>query len=287
MTMTRAEFDLGISISPTWQSDEDIDDLLGVGTLASSAGASTFLIGDKGDTTAVDRPNDVVLGWLLQGLADVERIGCLYLARKRPLASLLTSAGTLCGLIRHAVSTPVIGIMHGRGGRDPKIVVPTTDQAVSALRSSRIGEFELWLAAESGAALDRAGRRGDAWIANSYHDAAKLRSQIARVKSETNTPIRYTVRRDFVCDREARRAIDRRREILASGYRDGKFDGSSLIAGTADQCVEQMGEIASLGFDEVLVRPAVGGSEAIDQLGMLFDGWRSTLAPRTDSAEVL
>ncbi|HVR31154.1 MAG TPA: hypothetical protein VMS74_00415 [Acidimicrobiia bacterium] len=268
-------FGLGISISPSWTSEEEADVVLAVAQIASQNGASVFMLGDKPGAGPEVRSNAVLLAWLLPHLVGVPRIGSLFLARQTPLDSLVVIARTLCDLIRHTPATPAIGVMRGRQAAGADIPGPDIETAAAVLRGEpNIRDAEIWVGAEQGGAIDRAARIADVWLANGYFGEVALLEQLRRFRLQASDSARTAVRRDFLCDPDSSKAHATLRQMLADGYRGGKFDERVLIAGSPAECLERMADTARLGFDDVLVRPAAEGPAAVEQFQMLFDEWR-------------
>ena len=268
-------FGLGISVSPSWTSEEEADVVLAVAQVASQNGASVFMLGDKPGSGPDVRSNAVLLAWLLEHLVGVPRIGSLFLVRQMPLDSLVVVARTLCDLTRHAGATPLIGVMRGRRAADADMPGPDIETAADVLRAEpSIRGAEIWVGAEQGGAIDRAARIADVWLANGYFGEEALLDQLRRFRRQAPDGTRTAVRRDFLCDPDSRKAHATLHQMLADGYRGGKFDESVLIAGSPDECLERLADTARLGFDDVLVRPAAEGPAAADQFQMLFEEWR-------------
>jgi len=266
-------FGLGASISPSWSTDREVDRVAEVASVVARSGASVFLVGDKPGRSPDVRSNAVLLGWLSGHLVGVPRVGSLFLVRQTPIESLLATARTLGDLLRGTGSTPVIGVMRGRQGSAVPMPGPHVDEAVAALRGDpAIREMELWVGAEQGTAIDRAGRLADVWLANGYFDDQALSDQLRRFRA-ASPDAGTAVRRDFVCHPDSSTAHATARRMLADGYRGGRFDESVLIAGAPAECIERMASVAELGFDDVLVRPADDGQEAVEQFHMLFEEW--------------
>jgi hypothetical protein len=265
-------FGLGISVTPLWRSDRDVDRTVEMAQIAAAHGASVFQVGDKAGRDPENRSNAVLLGWLLRELAGVPRVGALFLVREIPVDALVVGVRTLSELIRANGSVPVIGLMHGRGRADSP--GPGVEEAAVALRDGA-GEFELWVGAERGAALDRAARIGDVWLANAYYGAEELADQRRRIVERSEGRVRTAVRRDFVCESDSSRAHATARSLLADGYRGGRFDEETMVAGSPDEVRERLAGVAELGFDDILVRPALGGDAGVEQTRMLYGGHAS------------
>ena len=268
-------FGLGISISPSWTSEDEADIALAVAQVASQNHASVFMVGDKPGAGREVRSNAVLLAWLLPHLVGVPRIGSLFLARQTHVDSLVVVARTLCDLIRHTRATPAIGLMRGRQGAGTDMPGPDLETAAAVLRDEpNIRDAEIWVGAEQGGAIDRAAQIADVWLANGYFGEQALLEQLRRFRLQASDRARTAVRRDFLCDPDPNKAHATLRQMLADGYRGGKFDETVLIAGSPAECLERMASTARLGFDDVLVRPAAEGPAAVEQFQMLFEEWR-------------
>jgi hypothetical protein len=267
-------FGLGASISPSWSSDREVERVVEVASIVARSRASVFLVGDKPGRSPDVRSNAVLLGWLAGHLAGVPRVGSLFLVRQTPVEGLLATARTLGDLIRPSGSLPVIGIMRGRQASAAPMPGPDVDEAAAVLRADpAIPEMELWVGAERGTAIERAGRLADVWLANGYFDNEALSDQMRRFRTASPHRGRTAVRRDFVCHPDSSTAHATVRRMLADGYRGGRFDESVLIAGSPAECLERLASMAELGFDDVLVRPAADGQDAVEQFQMLFEEW--------------
>ena len=267
-------FGLGASVSPSWPSDGEAERVAEVAAIVARSGASVFLVGDKPGRSPDVRSNAVMLGWLAGHLAGVPRIGSLFLVRQTPIESLLAVARTIGDLAGVHGSVPVIGVMRGRQPAGAPMPGPDVDEAAAELRADpAIRDLELWVGAEQGTAIDRAGRLADVWLANGYFDHAALAAQMRRFRAASSAGAATAVRRDFVCHPDSRTAHATVRRMLADGYRGGRFDETVLIGGSPAECIERMASVADLGFDDVLVRPAADGQEAVEQFQMVFEEW--------------
>jgi hypothetical protein len=268
------KFGLGVSFSPAWSSESDVEQTLMAARTASRCGASLFLAGDKPGGADEVRSNAVILGWLLNELIGVPRIGFLHLVRQSPVDVMLAQLRTMGELIVRQGSTPIFGVMRGREPAMADLPGSSVEEAVDAIRAERCSaDAEVWVAAEYGPALERAGRIADVWLANGYYDPESLAGQLRRVEAAAGSRVRAAVRRDFVVDEVGGRAHQRVRDLLANGYRNGKFTTESLVAGGPGECIERLAEVARLGFADVVVRPALDGPEGSEQLQMLFEHW--------------
>lgn len=102
-------------------------------------------------------------------------------------------------------------------------------------------------------AVRRAGRWGDAWVANADLPAADIPERIEWVEEEGGGEI--SVRRDVICLPDGDEARERKDEMMARGYRGWPADADWVWAGTPEDVAERMAALADLGVSEVVCRP--------------------------------
>jgi len=136
----------------------------------------------------------------------------------------------------------------------------TTD-APLPIRAARSGPLppeavDVWIGASAPAAIDRAARMGDGWIAAPGLTLAEAARQIEAYRSSCTAhrrPVGVTaIRRDVhvgVDRADAWRVAD---PILAQGYRG--MPREALVVGGAAEVGQAFGELGDLGFSHVLVR---------------------------------
>ena len=115
---------------------------------------------------------------------------------------------------------------------------------------------DVWIGAGAPAAIDRAARLGDGWVAwpgiTVDEAAAQLRLYRERCRAH-GRPVGATVIRREVHvgadDADARRVVD---PVLAKGHRG--FPPEVVVAGGAATVAEQFRALADLGFTDVLIR---------------------------------
>ncbi len=117
--------------------------------------------------------------------------------------------------------------------------------------------IEVWIGATAPAAIDRAARLGDAWLADpgltleQASDAINIYKQ-ALASYSKDIPATISIRRDiYVADSESE-AQRTRQAVAKNGYRG--FDPDALIIGDAETVAEQMAEFGELGFTDIITR---------------------------------
>lgn len=269
--MSDPRFNLGVSISPFWGSNGAVENAFELARAASEARLSSFVVGAKSGSDSGIRSGSAITTRLIPELAGVDRIGCLFLVREYHMDSLVAEMRTVNDLVGQVGSVAILGLMQGRRPGLPSRAPANIADAVSLVRGdAAFGSGEVWIAAERGKALTRAARFADVWLANAYYDIDRLREQLTVF---TQRDVRRAVRRDFVCEADSGSARHQRSELLDAGYRGERFSQSSMIAGSPDECIESLSRVAALGFDEVLIRPAVGGRAGVAQLRLLLEQW--------------
>jgi alkanesulfonate monooxygenase SsuD/methylene tetrahydromethanopterin reductase-like flavin-dependent oxidoreductase (luciferase family) len=115
---------------------------------------------------------------------------------------------------------------------------------------------DVWVGGAAPAALDRAARLGDAWVAGPYAPTGELAGQVERYREACEThgthPEVMAVRRDVhvgADDDDAHRVAD---PVIAAGYRG--LDPKVLIVGGPDRVAEEFRGLAALGFTDVIIR---------------------------------
>ena len=230
---------------------------------AAGDGAAFFWMGDKRRPpreTGTYLHNITTLAWLLPHLGEVPRVGSLFLTASWPLDLMLEeidALGELAGADGRGVDV-VLALGRPDTVTEGRSRVHALEDAIAALSSGDShADRELWIAAERGRALERAGRTGGGWLANATYSRAELAEQAeavvaARPNASGDRPL--GVRRDLMClpdDEQARAAAA---SMLADGYRRGMTD-EHLLVGSPATCAQQVRELAAIGFTHIAVRP--------------------------------
>jgi alkanesulfonate monooxygenase SsuD/methylene tetrahydromethanopterin reductase-like flavin-dependent oxidoreductase (luciferase family) len=103
-------------------------------------------------------------------------------------------------------------------------------------------------------AVERAGRHGDAWVANADLTRSGIEKRVRTVE-EHGDGVDVIVRRDALVLEDGAAAESAARALLADGYRGWGPDADWLLVGDADSVASDLAELRSVGADEVVVRP--------------------------------
>ena len=139
---------------------------------------------------------------------------------------------------------------------------------------------EVWIGASAPAAIDRAARLGDGWIAAPGLTPSQAASQLEEYRSRCaahGRPVGVTaIRRDVHVGADTADAARVAGPILARGYRG--LPPESLVVGGVGQVSQAFADLANLGYSHVLVRHlADDQSEVLASYGRLA-AVRSALA---------
>jgi alkanesulfonate monooxygenase SsuD/methylene tetrahydromethanopterin reductase-like flavin-dependent oxidoreductase (luciferase family) len=115
---------------------------------------------------------------------------------------------------------------------------------------------EVWIGAGAPAAIDRAARLGDGFLAAPGATLAQAREQIRHYRERCaaygRTPAAVAIRRDIYVAASRADAEAATGTIVKAGYRG--FDPSALVIGTVDEVVERFRALGALGYTDVIVR---------------------------------
>ncbi|MFI5046175.1 MAG: LLM class flavin-dependent oxidoreductase [Acidimicrobiia bacterium] len=133
---------------------------------------------------------------------------------------------------------------------------------------------DIWIGASAPAAIDRAARLGDGWLANAdvVPDEARAQAEIhaERAAAHGQDPRVVAIRRDVHVGPDARSAAAVAEPVLAAGYRG--FRPEAFVWGDAAQVAEQFRTLAGMGYTAVIARQlAPEQSDALRSLELLAD----------------
>ena len=129
--------------------------------------------------------------------------------------------------------------------------------------------LEVWIGATAEAAIDRAARLGDGWIANADGTPAEsgARAAIYRERCEVHgrVPTALAIRRDVHVGADAEDGERVAGPIVGGGYRG--FHPDAFTYGSAEQVAARFRELAAMGYTDVIVRQLA--SEQSDALASI------------------
>jgi alkanesulfonate monooxygenase SsuD/methylene tetrahydromethanopterin reductase-like flavin-dependent oxidoreductase (luciferase family) len=259
---------------------------------AAEAGLDSLFVGDhhcvlstglNADLTPVPYYQNVaVLGRLLAEWGD-EPCGALFLLPLWNPVLVAEQVGTLASMAtgRFIMQCAIGGGRAQFRGMGVSLSdrVPLFESGLDTIRRLLAGEevngarispitpqpLEVWIGGQAPAAIDRAARLGDAWLAapDTSLDEAKALLDLYRERCDTHgrSPTAIAIRRDVhvaESDAEAHRVAD---PVLERGYRG--FDPSATVVGGPDSVARQFAELAEIGFTDVIVRHLADDQEAV------------------------
>jgi alkanesulfonate monooxygenase SsuD/methylene tetrahydromethanopterin reductase-like flavin-dependent oxidoreductase (luciferase family) len=129
--------------------------------------------------------------------------------------------------------------------------------------------LEVWIGASADAAIDRAARLGDGWLANADIVPSDAREQAAhyldRCAAHSRVPTAVAIRRDIHVGADADDAERVAGPIVRGGYRG--FRPEAFVYGSVEQVAEQFRDLATIGYTDVIVRQLA--SEQSDALASI------------------
>lgn len=119
--------------------------------------------------------------------------------------------------------------------------------------------IEIWIGGHAPAALDRAARLGDAWMAGPEATDADAEALVAGYRSACarhgRTPSAVALRRDIHVGVDAADAARVAGPVIERGYRG--FDTSACVVGGPEEVAARFESYARLGFTDIIVRHLV------------------------------
>jgi alkanesulfonate monooxygenase SsuD/methylene tetrahydromethanopterin reductase-like flavin-dependent oxidoreductase (luciferase family) len=115
---------------------------------------------------------------------------------------------------------------------------------------------EYWIGAESEAAIDRAARLGDGWIAGPASVPKEARRQIAYYRERCavygRNPTAIAIRRDIYVGESDDEAEAEAVDVFRRGYRG--FSRKMIVAGSASKVIEDFRTYKEAGYTDIIVR---------------------------------
>ena len=144
---------------------------------------------------------------------------------------------------------------------------------VARIRPVPAEPVEVWIGATARAAIDRAARLGDAWLASPHLPPADAGRQLAyyaeRCAAHGRPRGLAAIRRDVYVGESADEAEQTGGAVVRAGYRG--FPPGATIVGDVEGVAKSFAELAALGFQHVVVRNLVADQgkalASIERLG--------------------
>jgi alkanesulfonate monooxygenase SsuD/methylene tetrahydromethanopterin reductase-like flavin-dependent oxidoreductase (luciferase family) len=129
------------------------------------------------------------------------------------------------------------------------------------VQAARIGlvptePVEVWVGGHASAAIDRAARMGDGWLAGPNPVPGEARALAAnyleRCDAHGRTPSAVAIRRDIHVGADDNGAEAVADPVLATGYRG--IDPAACVVGGPERVAAQLRELAGMGYTDVVIR---------------------------------
>ena len=268
-------------------------------TAARDAGLDSLFVGDHHATGSLYFQNTAMLGRLLAAW-NPDVAGALFLLPLWNPVLVAEQIGTLAALTEGRFVMQC-GIGAGRAqfaamGVDVKDRRRLFEHHLAVVRALLAGEevdgvrvapvpvepVAVWIGATAPAAIERAARLGDGWLAAPALTLEQAAGQIDSYRAACDglgRPVGSAVIRQDVhvgaSSSDARAATD---EIVARGYRG--FDPAALAVGSIAEVTDRFGRLAAMGYEEVSVRHLVHDqAQALASLERLGDVRAQLAAP--------
>jgi alkanesulfonate monooxygenase SsuD/methylene tetrahydromethanopterin reductase-like flavin-dependent oxidoreductase (luciferase family) len=240
------------------------------------AGLDSLFVGDHHGVPVPYYQNTPMLGRLLAEWGD-RPSGALYLLPLWNPVLVAEQVGTLaaiaagrfilqCAVGHGDAQFSAMGADIRRRGRDFERALDVVrrlgaGEAVDGVRIAPVPPepLEVWVGGHASAAIDRAARLGDGWLAGpeaTPDEAGVLATAyLDRAAAHGRTPAAVVIRRDVHVGADDADADRIAGPVLARGYRG--FDASACVIGGPERVADELRALAALGFTDVIVRHLV------------------------------
>lgn len=261
------------------------ENLLAVARAVGAARLDLLLVGERHAAPVNSFAPIPLIARVMGEVGDVA-LGCVFLAPFHHPVLLAEQLGTLAAL-SHRPFTAAFAIgdtdaQFAAFGMALKSRTVRTDEVVELVRrlldgeevsyegryhrldSVRIGPLpqdpiRIWVGGRRGAAVERAGRLGDAWVSGTRMPDDELAAELRRYR---NAAVQFgrepfpVLRRNIVMGDTDAEAIGSMRRILADSYRG--LDEHSVLVGSPNTVVEKLLSFEQAGFSMTIVRHLAG-----------------------------
>jgi alkanesulfonate monooxygenase SsuD/methylene tetrahydromethanopterin reductase-like flavin-dependent oxidoreductase (luciferase family) len=240
---------------------------------AAAAGLDSLFVGDHHATGPVPYyQNSAILGRLLAEWGD-RPAGALYLLPAWHPVLVAEQVGTLAAV---AAGRFILQCAVGGGDQMAAMGAPPLgrgavfEERLAVIRRLLAGEdvddvrvapipaepVDVWIGGHAPAAIDRAARLGDGWIAAPWatdEQAAELAAAYLKAcETHDRAPGEVVIRRDVHVGADPEDAFRVARPVLDGGYRG--MDPAATVVGGPDDVARRFSRYAAMGYDHVLVR---------------------------------
>jgi alkanesulfonate monooxygenase SsuD/methylene tetrahydromethanopterin reductase-like flavin-dependent oxidoreductase (luciferase family) len=251
---------------------------------AEAAGLDSLFVGDHHATPIPYYQNTPILARLLAEWGE-RPAGALYLLPLWHPVLLAEQVGTLAAIARgRFILQCAIGnadLQFDAMGVDPRQRPSRFEESLAILRRLWAGEavehdgrwkvkvprvrpvpaepVEVWIGASARAAIDRAARLGDGWLASPHLPPAEAGRQLTYYAERCAAHGRAlgvtAIRRDVYVGESAEEAEQTGGAVVRAGYRG--FPPGAALHGDVECVAKAFAELAALGFQQVIVRSLV------------------------------
>lgn len=241
---------------------------------ARDAGLDSLFVGDHHLTAPTAYyQNTAILGRLLAEW-DQRPAGCLFLLPLWNPVLVAEQIGTLASVARgRFIMQCAIGggeAQFAGMGADIARRPSAFEQGLATVRALLAGEqhagsriaplppepVEVWIGGHAPAAIDRAARLGDGWLAGPEPTPGGARELLAAYREACarhgREPSAIAIRRDIHVGADAADAERVAGPVLARGYRG--FDPAATIVGGPEEVADAIGSLGEAGYTDVIVR---------------------------------